>query len=31
VALMAMNPEAKSVKSALNGLTKEQIIERMKI
>jgi phage terminase large subunit-like protein len=31
VALMAMNPEAKSVKSALNGLTKEQIIERMRL
>ena len=29
VALMAMNPEAKNKKSAYDGLTKEQIIERM--
>jgi len=31
VALMAMNPEARSGKSSLNGLTKEEIIERMRL
>ncbi|MGR9116950.1 MAG: terminase large subunit [Gammaproteobacteria bacterium] len=31
VALMAMNPEAKSKRSAYEGLTKEQIMERMAV